>query len=73
MYVVVRVTPDARKEQIEAQEVDEFLVSVREPAKGNRANARVRALLARHYRLPIGRVRIVSGHHSPKKIMSIDV
>ena len=52
---------------------DHFEISVREAAERNLANGRVLELVARHFKLPVGKVRIISGHHSPSKILSVDV
>lgn len=73
MYIKVRVTPDAKKETFAQDKTDHFTLSVREPAEQNRANKRVVALMAGHFNVPIGKVRIVSGHHSGGKILSVDV
>ncbi len=71
MYVRVRVTPSAKRERIERLSDDTFVVSVREPAARNLANTRVRELIANALSVPRGAVRIVSGHRSSTKIMSI--
>ncbi len=73
MYIKVRVTPDAKRETFEQDSPDHFTVSVKEPAEQNRANKRVIALIAEHFYLPIGKVRIISGHHSGGKILSVDI
>ena len=73
MYIKVRVTPDAKRETVEQDSPDHFTVSVKEPAEQNRANKRVIALMAEHFHLPTGKVRIISGHHSGGKILNIDI
>jgi len=70
MYLKVLVTPGARKETIE-EKGDTLVMTVREPAKGNRANDRVRELVALRFGKPIGSVRILTGHHSRVKMISI--
>lgn len=70
MYIKVRVTASAKKESFTQRE-DTFFVSVKEPAEQNRANTRVRALVAAHLDISPQQVRIISGHHSPGKILSI--
>lgn len=52
---------------------DHFEVSVRELAERNLANRRIIELVARHFKLPVGKVRIISGHHSPSKILNVGV
>ncbi|MFA7302618.1 MAG: DUF167 family protein [Candidatus Paceibacterota bacterium] len=70
MYIRVYVTPSARKERVE--QVDEMLhISVKEPAQGNHANTRVRELVALRYSVPLGRVQILTGHHSPGKMLVV--
>jgi uncharacterized protein YggU (UPF0235/DUF167 family) len=72
MYVKVTVTPGARKEEVEEKD-GTLVLSVREPASGNRANMRVRELVALRYEVPVGKVRILTGHHSRVKMLSIGV
>ncbi|OGG91053.1 hypothetical protein A3H16_03045 [Candidatus Kaiserbacteria bacterium RIFCSPLOWO2_12_FULL_53_8] len=71
MYVRVRVTPGAKKERVSRQKPDEFDIAVREPAQRNLANTRVRELIAAAFGTGVGAVRIVSGHRSPTKIISV--
>jgi len=73
MYIKVRVQADAKEEKIVKKSDDHFEVSVREPAERNMANRRVVILVAGEFSLPTGKVRIVSGHHSPSKILNVDV
>lgn len=70
MFIKVLVTPGARKETV--SQMDESLViSVREPAEGNRANTRVREIIALRHKVPLTKVRILTGHHSRSKMVSI--
>lgn len=78
MYIKVFVTPGAKREKIEEnpskkrEEGDPtFLISVREPATGNRANDRVRELVALRFGQPLGSVRILTGHRSRAKMLSV--
>lgn len=70
MYIKVFVTPDAKREKVE-EKGDMLLVSVREQASGNRANDRVRELVALRFGQPLGKVRILTGHHSRGKMISV--
>jgi uncharacterized protein YggU (UPF0235/DUF167 family) len=72
MYVSVRVTPSAKREKLEKKQETIFNIAVKEEARHNRANMRVRELVAEHFRIAVERVKIISGHRSPKKIISID-
>lgn len=70
MYLKVFVIPGARKEKVE-EKGDMLVISVREPASGNHANDRVRELLALRFSVPVTQVRILTGHHSRGKMVSI--
>ncbi len=71
MYVRVHVIPAAKRESVILRDENVFDISVREPAERNLANKRVAALVAMHFNLPLGKVRIVSGHRSPTKILDV--
>ena len=70
MDVKVRVKTQAPKETVERLGTT-FLISVREPAKDNRANERVRELLAEALMVPISSVRIIAGHRRPTKRVTV--
>lgn len=72
MYIKARVTPGAKKETFSQESKDHFVISVKEEAERNMANRRIIELLSRHYGIPAGKVRIVNGHHSGSKILSIE-
>ncbi len=71
MYIRVRVAAGAKKESFEQVSEDSFLVSVKDPAEQNLANRRVLELVAVHFGINPKQVRIISGHHSPGKILSV--
>ena len=70
MYIKAFVTPNAKREKID-EKGDALLISVREPATGNRANDRVREVIALRLGVPVGKVRILTGHHSRVKMISV--
>lgn len=72
MYIKVFVTPDAKKEKVE-EKGESLLISVREPAAQNRANERVRELIALRLGTPLGKVRILTGHRSRAKMISVTI
>jgi len=71
-YIKVRVNSKAKKEFLKKEKPDHFLISVREPAKRNLANIRVREILADYFKLPVSEVRIINGHHSDSKLIVLD-
>ncbi|HVB19717.1 MAG TPA: DUF167 domain-containing protein [Candidatus Paceibacterota bacterium] len=70
MYIKVFVIPNAKREKIE-KKGELLTIAVREPATGNRANNRVREVIARLQKVPLGKVRILTGHHSRVKMISV--
>ena len=77
MYIKVRVIAGAKREEVTEGKanangiVDHFKVSVHEPAERNLANERILEIFRARY--PDVGVRLISGHHSPSKMLSIDV
>jgi len=77
-YIHVKVIAGARKEFIKPRRMagqessDHFEISVREKAERNMANARVLELVANHFKLVKGKVRIVNGHHHASKLIAIE-
>ncbi len=70
MFIKVFVTPDAKKEKVE-EKGEDLLIAVKEPAAQNRANTRVREIVAEREKVPVGKVRILTGHRARAKMISI--
>lgn len=73
MYIKVRVQAGSKKEVFQKVSEDHFEITVKEKAERNMANKRVLEIVASHFKIPFGKIRIVSGHHSPSKILSVDI
>ena len=71
MYIKVRVYPGMKKELVRKIATDSFEIITKAPAERNQANVRVRELMAMQYEVPISAVRLVTGHHSPSKILEV--
>ena len=71
MYIKVKVKASAKHEEILKKKEDHFEISVKEKAERNMANTRVREIIADEYGVLVKAVRIISGHTSPTKILSI--
>jgi uncharacterized protein YggU (UPF0235/DUF167 family) len=69
MYLKLKVIPDSKTQRIEKMSDDSWRIWVKVPAENNAANNRVLEIIREEY--PNQSVRIVSGHHSPSKIVSI--
>lgn len=72
MYIHLRVFPESKRARIEKRGKDSFLVCVREKAERNMANKSALSAMAAHLKLPLRKIRIVSGHRQPSKIISVD-
>ncbi len=71
MYIKVKVITSANKEKIEKKSDDYYIISVKEKAKMNLANNRVREIISSLFEVSFKSVRIISGHQSSSKILSI--
>ena len=70
MYIKIKVIPEAREEKVEQIKDDEYRIWVTVKAENNRANTRVLEIIRKLF--PSKSIRIISGHHSPPKIISIN-
>lgn len=71
MYIKVRVVANAKRESVKKVSATSYTLSVKEPAKQNLANRRVVELIAIQLGVPKEKVRIINGHQSPSKLLSI--
>jgi uncharacterized protein YggU (UPF0235/DUF167 family) len=72
MYIRVKAFPSFKKEVFKQINEDHFEISVKEKAERNLANNRIIELLALHFKLPKGKIRIINGHRSPTKLLIVD-
>ena len=72
MYVRVLVHPGAKKERILQESETEYTITVREKAERNQANRRIVEIIANEFNVEENRIRMVSGHRSQRKIISIE-
>jgi uncharacterized protein YggU (UPF0235/DUF167 family) len=71
MYIKVRVVANSKKEKIEQKSEDHFNICVKEKAQRNMANSRIIEIISQYFDVPLSAVRIINGHHSPSKILSV--
>lgn len=71
MYIHAKVTANAKEEKIEKKSDTQFVVFVREKAERNMANTRIIEIFRELYKT--GKVRIINGHHSTSKLLSVDI
>ena len=70
MYVKVKIKPNSKKETVNKVSTDHYKISVKQKAENNSANSRLLEIMHTEFSNSI--IRIISGHHSPSKILSID-
>jgi len=71
-YIHVGVVSGARQESFRQKSKDHFEISVKEKAERNLANARVLELVAKYFKVPVNKVRIVNGHWHPSKLLAVN-
>lgn len=72
IHIKIKVYPDQPKEKIIKNDDDSYDLYIREPAKDGMANRRVLSLMTREIKPRPKRVKIVSGHTSPTKIIEVE-
>jgi uncharacterized protein YggU (UPF0235/DUF167 family) len=72
MYIRVHAVPDARREKVIKETSQVYTISVKEPAEHNRANERIREIVADLCKVPPRQVRLVTGHRSSSKMFSVE-
>lgn len=73
MYIKVKVYPKSKKEEFKILNENKFEIRVKEKAERNLANKRIVELVAGHFEIETKKVKIVSGHQSPSKMLSVNV
>lgn len=72
MKIFVNAKPGSKAEKIEKASENIFNIRVKEPATDGRANEAIVKALAEYFSVSKSTVKIISGHSSKKKIISID-
>ncbi|MCK9597184.1 DUF167 domain-containing protein [Candidatus Pacearchaeota archaeon] len=74
MYIKVKVKTGSKKEQIKKISEDTFEIEVKAPAERGLANKRILELVREYFKVyNVREVRLVSGHHSPHKIINLSL
>jgi uncharacterized protein (TIGR00251 family) len=73
MFIKVKVQAGAKKERITKKSEDSYYISVREKAERNQANKRIVEIVASLFHVSTKNVRIINGHQSPSKLLSINL
>lgn len=67
----VKIHPQSKEDLVKKKSNTSFIVFVREPAEQNQANRKLLRLLAEYFNVPLGKIKIVTGHKQPSKIIEI--
>lgn len=70
MYIHVKVKTQSKREEVKQISSDHFEISVKEKAVRNMANKRVIEILEDLFKTKM--IRIINGHHSSTKLISIE-
>jgi len=70
MYIHVKAKTKQKEEYMIEIKESYFEISVREKAENNLANRRILEILKNHF--GTSKIRIINGHKSPSKLISID-
>ena len=71
MLIHIKIEPESKEDSVTEKNKTSYIVKVREEAKENKANNKMLVLLARHFKIERNKLRIITGHHSPSKIIEI--
>lgn len=70
MYIHVKARTKQKEEYIKELKEGYFEISVKEKAENNMANRRILEILSKHF--DTTKIRIINGHRSPSKLISVD-
>ena len=71
MLIKVRVKTAAKKEGILQKSDGRLEIALKEKPERNEANKKLVKVVGAHFGVPVGTVKIVSGHKRPSKIVSV--
>ncbi len=71
MLIHVKVKSASNKNKVVKKNDTSFIVYTQEEAKENAANYAMLMLMSEELRVPVSVLRIITGHHSPSKIVSV--
>ncbi len=71
MFIKIKVFPKAKNERIVKKPKDSLEIYVKEKAEQGKANAKILELLRKEFK-EYNKIKIIKGHHSPSKIISLE-
>ena len=73
MKIFVKAKPGAREEAIEKISDTNFVIAVKEPPRGGKANRAITRALAEYFHAAPSAVRLVSGFSSRQKVFEVEL
>ncbi len=71
MFLIVHAKPKAKRERVVKLDDAVFEVAVREAPRDGKANKRIQELLAAYLQVPVGRLRLIKGATTRRKIFEL--
>lgn len=72
MKIFVKAKPAAREDKIEKIGENCFRISIKEPPVKGKANFAILKLLSDYFKVPLERIKIISGFSSRDKVIEIN-
>jgi len=73
MHIHAKITAGSKREIFTKIRNNRFEIQVKEKAERNEANKRVIVLLAKEFKIPKNKIKVIKGHKSRNKILEIKV
>jgi uncharacterized protein len=73
MKLSITAKPKSRKEYLKRIDTTHYIVAVKEPPVGGKANNTILKSLAEYFRLPLSQLNIVTGEKNKHKIIEINL
>lgn len=71
MLLHIKVKAGSKKDSVLKKSETSYVVSVKEEARENMANKKMLALMAETLSVPVSIIRLITGHHTPSKIIEV--
>ncbi len=72
MKIFVKVKPKSKKEEINEIDKNHFVIKIKEIPQGGKANLALVKILAKYFKIPLSKVKIISGLKSKNKVLEIE-
>lgn len=71
MLIKVKAIPLAKEEKIIKKKEDEFVIKIKEPPQGGKANEKIKKILGEYFQISPSKIIIKKGHKERNKILEI--